>query len=342
MAVYKDEKKNTWYVKFSYRDSMRKIRQTTKRGFKTKREAMKYEIKAKEKSEQRKEERINDLVEKYLLDKKLQLNKNIEIIMNKYVKPKIGHLKMENITALVMKEWQNELIKMKLKKNTIRTIQRNVSVFINYLMKYYGLEKNPLKIIGQVGKEERDAQIWTKEEFEKFIRRVINEKHRICYKILYYSGMRIGELLALRAEDFDFHLNKIKITKSRMGLNGEITRPKTENSKREIEMPKQIMREIEEYINWQEEKSRLFDTSERVLIMKLKKIASKLGIPKIRLHDLRHSHVSYLIKLGVPITTISRRLGHKTARVTLEVYAHMYEKSGQEAVAKMEADMTNM
>jgi len=101
---------------------------------------------------------------------------------------------------------------------------------LNFAVKYYGLNSNPLRAIGSIGQAENRVDFWELSEFQHFITFVKNPRHRICFLLLFYSGMRIGELRALNVGDFDFENNQISITKSRMRINGEITTPKTKYS----------------------------------------------------------------------------------------------------------------
>lgn len=337
MPVYRDEKLKTWYVKFRYRDWQGKARYTTKRGFKTKRDALKYEFEFKTTSTERIDIKLAVLAEKYLADKKLRTKisnfKIIKYTLQKHFLESLGHLKISELSASVMKEWQNDLIVKNLKYNTLIRIHTTVNSFLNYAIKYYGLKENPLKIVGGIGhvnKEARRINFWEYEEFEKFISNVKNFKHKICFKILFFGGLRVGELLALDKRDFNFKENKISITKSKIQSTGEISTPKTIDSVREIDMPSEIMLEVKRYIRTLKIiPSPLFDTNHSSLLVSLKRCAGKAGIKIINVHDLRHSHVSHLIHLGAPITLISRRLGHKSPKITLDVYSHMYSESGK-------------
>lgn len=335
MAVYKDEERKTWYTKYKYRDSNGKIRYTTKRGFKTKKEAQAYEYEFKATSKDKLEMTVRSLAAKYLEDKKIRVKigtyKNMESIINKYVLPKIGRYTLSEITPVNMREWQNELISGgNLKSGTLRTIHINVSSMFNHAVKYYGLKQNPLRITGSIGQPESSVNFWTVEEFERAMEYVKNEKHRLCFKLLFYGGMRVGELLALKKEDINYDKKQIRINKSKIYLTGEISTPKTRYSIRTVDMPDEIMKELKTYVTGVEGET-IFATDSSSLLSVLKRCAVKAGVKKIRIHDLRHSHASLLINLGLPITTISKRLGHKSPKITLEIYSHMYEDSGKEA-----------
>ena len=351
MPVYRDEKLKTWYVKFRYRDRQGKAHYTTKRGFKTKRDALKYEFEFKASSIEKIDIKLSVLAEKYLTDKKMRIKdshyKVVEYTLRKHFLEHLGYLKVSELSPTIMKEWQSSLIKENLKRNTLLRIQTTVSSLLNYAVKYYGLKENPLRIVGSIGntkKEARRVQFWTFEEFEKFISAVKNYKHKICFKILFFGGLRVGELLALNRKDFNFRENKISITKSKIQSTGEISTPKTPESEREVYMPVEIMKEVKNYIRNLKvipvAPSPIFNTSHSALWLSLKTCAARAGVKRIRVHDLRHSHASHLIHLGVPITTISRRLGHKSPKITLDVYSHMYEESGKQT-AELLNDVIN-
>ena len=151
--------------------------------------------------------------------------------------------------------------------------------------------------------------------------------------------MRAGEFLALSLKDFNFEKNTISINKSFAHFDNSITTPKTESSTRVIAMPPTIMQDIKKYADSLYEcPDRLFDVTEKKLIWNLKKYLKAAGLPPIKIHDLRHSHVSYLIHHGVPITTISKRLGHKSPQITLNTYSHMYLESESDVADLLEKE----
>lgn len=356
MSAYKDEKHGTWYVKFSYVDWKGDTRWTTKRGFKGKRAAEKYEREFKD-AEQYKQHDITvgELAQHYLNDKKIQLRVNSyrarESVLAHHILPYLGKLKLSQLTPLRMKHWQNEIIREgntrnhggKLSRSTILMINSLCSILLNYAVKFYGMKQNPLRIIGapnipQTVPQQDKYVIWSPEEFSKALEFVDDIQERCIFEILFYAGLRIGELLALNAEDFDFKANTISITKSYNPTQRKVMPTKTVSSVRSITMPQTVMNDVRFYIEHVEPvSSPLFTIAQVTIRTHLNNIADKAGLKRIRLHDLRHSHASYLIHLGVPITTISRRLGHKNSSITLQVYSHMY-KNADADLAKMLED----
>ena len=341
MPAYRDEKTKTWYVKFRFTDWQGKSKHTTKRGFKTKKDALNYEHEFKATAEERVDITVASLAEKYIEDRKLHVKINtflsLQQTIRNHILPYLGDLKLTELTPAVMRNWQNQIVQMNLKPSTTNHINRYCSSLLNFAVKYYDLKQNPLRLIGSIGKRENRMVFWELSEFNQFINEVENPKYKVCFLLLFYSGMRVGELLALNLEDFDFQENKIRITKSKIEKNGEITQPKTPYSIRTIDMPVGIMQSVKAYVDKLDEVTRpLFMTTQKNLLASIHRYAKKANVKDICVHDLRHSHASLLIHCGIPITTISRRLGHNSPKITLEVYSHMYAESSEQTANKLQ------
>ena len=253
MPAYRDEKNKTWYVKFRYTDWQGKSKQTTKRGFKTKKDALNYEHEYKATSEEKSDITVATLAEKYLEDRRLYVKASryaaLEQTIRIHILPYVGELKLTELTPATMRHWQNELKKQNFSPSTLSEYNRRCSTLLNFAVKYYGLTANPLRVIGSIGQMESRVDFWELSEFQRFMTFVKNPRHKVSFLLLFYSGMRAGELFALNAGDFDFVKNQISITKSKMQINGEITTPKTKYSVRVIDMPPAVMQEVKDYIN---------------------------------------------------------------------------------------------
>ena len=189
-----------------------------------------------------------------------------------------------------------------------------------------------------MGKEKtKEMLIWTKEEYLKFADEMMDKPQAFCaFEILYWCGLRVGELLALTKEDFDFQKSTIRINKSYQRLECEdvITDPKTPCSIRTITMPDFLNEEVKEYINMIygiSGKDRIFHFTKSFLHHEMKRGAAAAGVKKLSLHQLRHSHVSLLISLGFSAVAIAKRVGHESIDITYR-YAHMFPNE-QECMA---------
>lgn len=181
---------------------------------------------------------------------------------------------------------------------------------------------------------------WTKDEYDKFIATIDHDdRYYTLFEILFWTGCRVGELLALTKSDIDFQNNQIHISKTYYRMNGEdvITTPKTEQSIRTVDIPEFLKNEIKDYVSRIYEckdNQRLFPMVLEAVQHKMKRNIEKAGVKKIRVHDLRHSHVAYLIHQGVQPLIIKERLGHRDIKITLNTYGHLYP-SEQKKVAEL-------
>ena len=151
----------------------------------------------------------------------------------------------------------------------------------------------------------------------------------MAFLLLYWSGMRIGELLALTYDDINLEEKAISITKSYQRLKGKdvITQPKTPKSIRIITMPDFLADEFREYCSHLYgimKNERLFHFTKSHMEHCMAAGIEKSGVKRIRLHDLRHSHASMLVDMGVAPLEIAERLGHEKVETTLNTYSHLY------------------
>lgn len=218
-----------------------------------------------------------------------------------------------------------------------------MSAILNFAVKYYGLKENVARKAGAMGKKESDREmlIWTKDEYMRFAEAKMEEPmHYYAFELLYWCGIREGELLALTPSDFDFNKRTLRINKSYQRINGRdiITEPKTPKSNRIIKMPSFLCDEMQDYIGMlygAEKDTRLFPISKTALYRAMKTGCEKAGVKKIRIHDLRHSHVSLLIDLGFSAVEIADRMGHESVDMTYH-YAHMFPSRQDEMANKLE------
>lgn len=345
MSVYKDEKHNTWYARFRYRDWRGVTHQTTKRGFKTKREAKDYEAETVRTAAKSPDMTMRALCDKFLADKKVRVRettyKNQSNNVKKHILPSLGDMSITDISPSVVREWQNsELLKKGLSPTTVIQQCGLLSSIMRYAVKFCGLPSNPCEIAGSVGHREKRLGFWDADQFNQLIasmrERGTKEVYIIAFTLLYSTGMRIGEMLALSIDDFDFDKGTVSITKT-MSIDKKIGPPKTKESNRTIAVPQSVLAMIQNHFKkYYEPPSFLFPMSRISIQMTFKKCSMRAGLPLITIHGLRHSHASLLINNGVPITTIAKRLGHTSPKMTLDVYSHMFKKADENAVQMIE------
>ena len=149
-------------------------------------------------------------------------------------------------------------------------------------------------------------------------------------------------MLALTLNDFDFSANTVDINKNytRLGQKDIIQAPKTPKSKRKISLPVSVMQMVKEHserIYGYKPNQRLFTVTKNFLHREMSKYCELSGIKRIRIHDIRHSHASMLIEIGIAPLAISERLGHEDIQTTLNTYSHLYPNKQGEIAQKLES-----
>ena len=248
MLAYQDKNNKTWFVKCYYKDWQGKNRPHTKRGFTKKSDALDYEREFKLKKIYSTDMKFSEFVEIYQRDCLARLKDNTNITKEYMIRDKIlPYFKNRNLNQIQptdVIEWQNELIAYRNDKGEpyssvyLKTLHNQLSTIFNYACKYYNLSDNPARKARNMGKEKnKEMLFWTKQEYAQFSQAIADkEVSYIAFEILYWCGIRLGELLALTPDDFDYSSDTLSITKSYQRLRGEdyITSPKTPKSVRKI------------------------------------------------------------------------------------------------------------
>ncbi len=209
------------------------------------------------------------------------------------------------------------------------------------------MTENPAAIAGNMGKEKAgDVLVWTKEEYLQFIATLKDKPASYCaFETLYWCGLRLGEMLALTPADFDFERKTIYVTKSFQRIGGEdiITPPKTEKGIRRVLMPDFYADKIRAYIDTlrlTSENDRIFPFTKSYLHHEMRRGCAASGVKRIRIHGIRHSHISLLIDMGFNAVAIADRVGHESIEITYR-YAHLFPSTQMEVASKLDEMMGN-
>ena len=353
MAAFKNKDNGTWYVQFRYTDWKGERQQKLKRGFATKRQALEWERSFL----MEKQADINMTFESFYklyeqdVKPKLKLNtwRTKENIIQNKILPYFRKRRLSDITPKDIVSWQNEIRQMTdskgkpLSKGYLKTVHNQFSAIFNHAVRYYGLQVNPAQRAGNMGTEERkEMMFWTKDEYAKFAEAMMDKPMSFyAFEMLYWCGIREGELLALTAADFDFERGTVSINKSYQRLNRQdiITTPKTQKSNRIIQMPNFLCEEMQDYFKQLygiAPDSRVFPITKAYLHHEMVRGCKATGVKRIRIHDLRHSHVSLLIDMGFSALAIADRVGHESIDITYR-YAHLFPTRQKEMASKLDS-----
>ena len=226
----------------------------------------------------------------------------------------------------------------------LKKINTELNSIINYAKRFYDLNTNPCGKAGTIGKAKaEEMDYWTYDEYIDF-REGVKDKplSYICFEILYWTGMREGELLALSPADIDLDNKLISINRTYQRIGGKdvFTSPKTRKSKRKIPIPDFLCQELSDYIQSRymlDADERLFPITKSYLSHEMIRGYKRLCVKKIRIHDIRHSHASLLINQGCDALMLADRLGHEKVSTTLNTYSHLFPHKQQKLVHSLES-----
>lgn len=346
MPVYRSEN-GTFYSQCFYRDGRGAKRHKVKRGFATELEALMWEKDFLAVHNGTMDMLFADFVDVYATEIKPRIREHTWLTKEYMIKDKIipffGKMRMSEIKPIDVVRWQNHLIDHKdangkpYSATYLRTINNQLNAIFNHAERYYDLTGNPCRKVTKMGsKKGGEMNFWTKQEYLRFSEAIMDKPLSFyAFEILYWTGIRCGELLALTPSDFIFETSELSITKSYQRLKGidTITDPKTPNSVRRIAMPKFLAEEMKEYLEEFRDDlgphDRIFDVTKYYLTHEMERGCKESGVKRIRVHDLRHSHVSLLIEMGFSALAIADRVGHESTDITYR-YAHLFPNKQSE------------
>lgn len=350
MPAYKDEKTGKWFAKFYYTNWQGIKKQKWKRGFATKKEALGFERDFLEKQSANPDMTFQNLYEIYMEDMAARLKQSTlltkKAVLQTHILPFFGSKPINEIKASDVRRWQAKLMSSpnNYSQTYLKKINTELNCIINYAKRFYDLNTNPCGKAGTIGKAKaEEMDYWTYDEYIAF-REGVKDKplSYICFEVLYWTGMREGELLALSPADIDLDNKTISINRTYQRIEGKdvFTSPKTRKSKRKIPIPDFLCQELSDYIQSRymlDADERLFPVTKSYLSHEMIRGCKNTGVKKIRIHDIRHSHASLLINQGCDALMLADRLGHEKVSTTLNTYSHLFPHKQQELVHSLES-----
>ncbi len=350
MPAYKD-KNGTWYVSVYFTNWKGENDRKLKRGFKTRRDAIAWETTFINKHTGDLTMTFAEFYDVYKSDLEIKLRESTWIMKANVIETKIlPYFRLKRMCEIKVADviaWQKELMCYRDENDQpyspgyLKTIHNQLSAIFNHAVRYYDLPSNPAAKAGNMGREKhREMLFWTKAEYLKFSEAMMDKPVSFfAFEMLYWCGIRLGELLALTIGDFDFENQTVRINKSYQRIDGRdvITDPKTKKSIRTVTMPDFICDEMQRYFSGfykPKKDDRIFLITKGYLHREMRRGCAETGVKKIRIHDLRHSHVSLLIDIGLPALAIADRVGHESIDITYR-YAHLFPSKQTEIAQKL-------
>ena len=278
-------------------------------------------------------------------------------IVKRYVLPYVGNIKIEKLNNSIIQNWKNSINGLGLRIKTRQNIFGEFRAMMNYAVRMEYIIKNPLVSAGNfkdaydISSHEDKLRYYTPEQFKKYIEcarknavSLIDWGYYVFFNIAFYTGMRKGEINALKWTDIEedkIHVRR-SIAQKLKGGDRE-TPPKNKSSYRTLQMPEPLVKILNEHKKRQQQ-FKGFSEDFRVCggfkCLRDSSIANKniqfsqeAELETIRIHDFRHSHASLLANEGINIQEIARRLGHSNIEITWNTYSHLYPREEERAVA---------
>lgn len=302
---------------------------------------------------------VQKLYDEYISAKKPEVRESTlyksKQTLTAHVLPFLGNVKITALSAPILQKWKLSIEERGFTLKTRQNIYSEFRALLMFAVKMEYLNINPLKRVGNFKdayQEHKDICFYTAEEFKQFIAAAKNEaemreftewNYYVFFCIAFYTGMRKGEIYALRWNDIkDNTLQVRRSITQKLGSGDRETPPKNKSSVRDIQMPVPLIKVLDEhkkrYIavegfspNWHicgGEKC-IRDTSVSNKNIRYSQLAK---VKTIRIHDFRHSHASLLANEGINIQEVSRRLGHANIEMTWNTYSHLYPREEERAL----------
>lgn len=351
MPIYKDKERGTYYFTARVKQNDGSTKHIKRRGFKTKKEAKEAEAHLLTDTQSMSAISFSDMANQYhdwyVARRKQSSTDVIKNIIFNHLIPEFGESKIVDIKPLNVMKYHNKIIKL-YSPDYLKRIHVTLSAVFNYGIKHHELTENPARVVGNFEVESsKRMEFWELDVFKQFIEVVDDELYSAFFFTLYYSGCRKGELIALTWADVDFDKKTIDINKT--DYNRIITKPKTQASNRVLLMPDFVIEKLAA-LKKSAEKSApvknnyivfghfLDSISTSNIDRRYNKYVELANVKRIKIHEFRHSHASYLINHGVSALVVAQRLGHADVATTLNTYSHLYPSKQTEAVAIMQSD----
>ncbi|MGE7683885.1 tyrosine-type recombinase/integrase [Peribacillus simplex] len=288
-------------------------------------------------------------MEEWFQERKSRLQKSTfethSIFYRNVIKPRLGHLKLQQIAPIQIQKFVNDLVNdTSYSEHTVHLIFRIVSASLKKAKVLKLIKDNPSNAITLPKIRRKEINVWSLEQVNFFIREAKDIKRltrcHIGFLMSIFTGMRQGEILGLRWNDIDFE-SQIIFVRQTLTQNAEIKLgAKNEASVRSIHIPNKLVEELKIHRKLVVQEKLLhgqsYNDNDLVVCTKDGKpmiprnfrkefynLTEKIDLPKIRFHDLRHTHATILIQQNVNVKLISERLGHADIETTLNTYSHV-------------------
>ncbi|WP_019240555.1 MULTISPECIES: site-specific integrase [Bacillus] len=279
-----------------------------------------------------------------------------ESTVKNHILPAFAQSKVNDIKTFDVQQFLSNKAKDGLSPATVKVIKNTLSKAFQTAIDWELTRKNPTERVKCPSIEKKEKETWNPDEVKKFLNACDELRWKVAFSLAIHTGMRRGEILALKWDTINFEEQTIKIVESlaytkEQGLY--FKSPKTTNSIREVVIPASLVSLLKE-LQHEQKKMKLrmgpafhhynlvVSTADgkpihpRNLARTFTQLINKAGVKRISLHGLRHTNATILMKQGVNPKIVSERLGHANVGITLDIYSHTDLKMQQDTASKLE------
>lgn len=277
-----------------------------------------------------------------------------------YILPVFGKMRLQNILPAHIRQLYLRMREEGKGARTIELVHVTLHCAFAQAVKEGILGRNPLDAVERPRVETMHFQILTEEQARQFMIAASGSSYEAVFYLALTTGMRKGELLGLKWSDLDWYKGVLLVQRQLQQANRSsavLAPPKTKAGRRALKLGQGTLSQLDAHRKRQEltkaaagekwqENDLIFTSSigtfmdQSKVSKEFKRLLKQGGLPDIRFHDLRHTSISFLLDMGMPVNTVQMRAGHSKASVTVDIYGHAMARSQEEAAQKIEELVT--
>jgi len=277
-----------------------------------------------------------------------------------YIQPEVGKIKITDFTPEQVQHFYDSLLERGVGVYAVRKVHTILRSALTQAVRMGIITRNPAGIVMQPQEPSKEMKILNESQVSQLLVAANGHRWEALYHLAVVTGAREMELLGLKWSDLDWGRQTLKVERQLLRSHGEglqFSGPKTRNGKRTLSLGPSTIEILRDHFERQQteriaakdkwEENNLIFTNHtggaiecRNLIRDFQLLLKNAGLPHIRFHDIRHTCASLMLNRGVPVLTVSRRLGHAKPSITLDVYGHLMATAQLEAAQMMDEIVT--